>query len=58
MSFNEFGVSAEALLNSTTPLPLDTMLNTQGDIAELIRNQMPSHKMSIDLTRSMDHTPK
>lgn len=56
-SFNEmpFGSNAgEALLNSAVP-------KTSGlgpGISELLQNQMPSHKMSIDFTNSRQSDPK
>ena len=50
-SFSElaFGNPGEALLNSAMPRPPGMMMPGPG-ISELLHNQMPSHKMSIDFT--------
>jgi len=48
-SFNEFSANAEALLNSGMPRPPNMLVHGPG-ISELLQNQMPSHKMSIDFT--------
>ena len=46
-SFNDMG--AEALLNSVMMRP-PGMVNQGPGIKELLYNQMPGHKMSIDFT--------
>lgn len=49
-SFNDLQfASAETLLNSTMNNPFN-MLSGGSNIGELLQNQMPGHKMSIDFT--------
>ena len=48
-SFNEFGTSADTLLNSTMTRPPNMTLQGPG-VNDLLQNQMPGHKMSIDFT--------
>ena len=53
----EFGHNTEALLNSSMTRP--ALFNLQGPcISELLSNQMPSHKMSIDFTNRHQPDPK
>jgi len=59
MSFNEFGANHEALFNSAMPRPPATNFHGGPGISELLGVQMPSHKMSLDLTRGLpDQQPK
>jgi len=52
-SFNEMQfTSAENLLNSSMHRPPGMMQHGTG-IMELLQNQMPSHKMSIDFTNNV-----
>ena len=51
-SFNEmpYNNAGEALLNSAMPRPPGGIAGLGPGISELLQNQMPSHKMSIDFT--------